>query len=147
MSIKHQWLKRPDVKNEIIIKMYQSGSSSEQIGNELGLAKSSVSRRLKKLGIQLRNSSSYSGKDRYWLWKGEKYLDPIIRRYNQRKLRKWSKAVRDRDGHKCTKCGSLKYLHAHHKVPIELCIDSEIEFDTSNGITLCAKCHKAIHKK
>lgn len=148
MTIKNQWLKKPHVNSDEIKVLYEKGLSSTQIGKQLGLAKSSVSRRLKKLGVPLKKSKDYFGENRYWLWKGEDYIDPIVRKYNQRRLRKWSAEVRERDGHKCTNCGSQsKRLHSHHLIPIEQCINSEIEFDIENGITLCPKCHKAIHKE
>lgn len=148
MTIRNQWLKKPNVKNEVIIEMYQKGLSSEQIGKELGLAKSSVSRRLKKLGIKLRTSSDYEGKDRYWLWKGEFYRDPVSRKRSQRKHRNWSLAVRQRDGFKCTKCGASNCkLEAHHNPPIEECMKLGTEFSISNGVTLCIPCHRNIHKK
>jgi len=146
MSLKNQWLKKPSAKTEEIIALYKQGFTTTQIGEKVGLFKSSVGKRLKKAGVQLRSSSSYEGKERYWLWKGDNYLDPIARKRNQRKLRKWSKAVRDRDEWKCQDCGTSGRLHAHHLVSIEECIGSSLEFDTRNGITLCPKCHKKRHK-
>lgn len=147
MTIKNQWLKKPNVKNEDIIKLYQSGLTGTQIGIKLGLAKGSVTKRLKKLGFQLRKSSSYTRENRYWLWKGNDYIDPVIRKYNQRNLRKWSLAVRTRDGNKCIDCGRSDIrLHSHHIVKIQKSMDTPLEFDISNGITLCPKCHKNRHK-
>lgn len=139
--------KKPEVKTSEIIKLYNSGLSTKQIGEKLGLWKSSVGRRLIKAGINLRKSKDYSGETRYWLWKGNDYIDPITRKRNQRVLRKWSKDVRTRDENKCTNCNSTQKLDAHHIIPIEKCIDSNLEFDISNGITLCHKCHLSLHKK
>lgn len=148
MTEKHRWLKKPSIKTEDLLKLYESGLSGTQIGEKLGIAKSTVTRRLKKAGFNLKDSSSYSGKARYWLWKGEDYIDPIIRKYNQRRLRKWSEQVRTRDNHTCRDCGTNGVLlHSHHIVPIEDCINLPIEFDPENGITLCVKCHKARHKE
>jgi len=139
---------KPHIKTEDLISLYNQGKSSTQIGNEVGMCRSSVSRRLIKNGITLRKSDDYKGKNRYWLWKGDTYIDPIIRRYNQRQLRKWSKQVQLRDNYTCQDCGKTGvYLHAHHIVKIQECIDSKIEFDISNGITLCVKCHKHRHKE
>lgn len=153
MTLNHQWLKKPLATTDKMKKMYAKGLSSEQIAKELHLAKSSVSRRLKKAGIKLRTSSEYEGKGRYWLWKGANYLDPITRKRNQRKHRKWSQAVQKRDGNICRDCGitsaesNLKHgLHAHHIVALKDCINSSLEFDVSNGVTLCPKCHKQRHK-
>ena len=147
MTLKNQWLKKPSAKTEEIIALYKQGLSTTQIGEKVGLFKSSVGKRLKKAGIVLKKSSDYQGADRYWLWKGEDYIDPIIRKYNQRRLRKWSKSVRERDGNKCQDCGkSSRRLHSHHLVPIEMCVGLPLEFDVDNGVTLCPKCHKARHK-
>jgi len=47
--------------------------------------------------------------------------------------------VKDRDGWKCTKCGSSEDLHAHHIIPWRQ--DQSKRFDIDNGITLCCSCH------
>ncbi len=140
--------KKPHIKTEEILALYNQGLSCRQIGDKVGMWKSAVGLRLKKLGISPRKSTEYSGSKRYWLWKGNDYLPPIIRKYNQRKLRKWSLGVRKRDKFTCQDCGITNVkLHAHHIVRIQDCINSEIEFDIKNGITLCAKCHKHRHKE
>jgi hypothetical protein len=55
----------------------------------------------------------------------------------------WSALVRERDG-KCTECGSIDDLHAHH---IKAFKDyPELRYDVNNGITLCGKCHRDYHK-
>ncbi len=146
MTLKNQWLKKPSVKTEELIRLYEQGLTTTQIGDRVGLFRSSVGKRLKKAGITLRSSKDYEGERRYWLWKGVDYLDPIARKRNQRKLQKWSRAVRERDGHICKDCGTSGRLHAHHIVCLQECIDSSLEFDVSNGVTLCPKCHGKRHK-
>lgn len=147
MTVKNQWLKKPSVDTRQLIILYQSGLSTEQIGKRVGLFKSSVGKRLKKAGVPLRKSADYEGASRYWLWKGEDYLDPVTRKRNQRKHRMWSNTVRDRDGNRCTSCNEPHWrLHAHHIVAIKDCIGSSLEFDVDNGVTLCPKCHKKRHK-
>lgn len=152
MTLNHRWLKKPQATTARMRQMYESGLSSEQIGKELHLAKSSVSRRLKKAGVKLRTSSNYEGKLRYWLWKD---LDrsPMERKRGARKHRQWSHAVLKRDGNICQDCGitseqaNLKHgLHAHHIVALKDCINSSLEFDVDNGVTLCPKCHGKRHK-
>ncbi len=146
--MKHSNSKKPQIDTNEIVTLYEKGLSTTQIGEKLGMFKSSVGKRLKKAGISTRRSKDYEGEKRYWLWKGQDYIDPIIRKYNQRRLRKWSKAVRDRDNHTCQDCGRKDTrLHAHHIVFIQNCINSELEFDPKNGITLCVKCHKHRHKE
>ena len=75
-------------------------------------------------------------------WKDGRSLDRERARYSG-KLTRWKKAVKERDGNKCTECGSDQYLHAHH-------IKSFSEFpeladDVSNGITLCEFHHSVVH--
>lgn len=138
--------RHPNISTADLIELYNTGLSATQIGTKVGMWKTAVSYRLKKAGIKLKKSSDYSGDKRYWLWKGKDLLDPITRKRNQRLHRKWSLAVRTRDNHKCRECGVTKVrLHAHHIIFLEDCINSKLEFDIDNGITLCPPCHKAIH--
>ena len=58
---------------------------------------------------------------------------------------KWRDSVRERDGWKCVKCESTERIQAHHiysfiKYP-------NLRFELANGLTLCAKCHRELHKK
>jgi hypothetical protein len=54
------------------------------------------------------------------------------------------KLVLERDNWKCQKCNSTSDLHCHHFEGIEI---NKIESaDVDNCITLCKKCHNAIHK-
>lgn len=135
------------ISTDEILKLYNSGLSCGQIGKKLEMHRVSVRKRLRKIGIHPRPSSEYIGSKRYW--KGGDYIDPIIiRKYNQRKLRKWSLAVRTRDNHTCQDCGITGVrLHAHHLLRIEECINTKFEFDIDNGETLCTKCHKHRHKE
>jgi hypothetical protein len=55
----------------------------------------------------------------------------------------WASMVKLRDG-KCTQCGSVYDLHAHH---IKSYKDNEaLRFDVNNGVTLCGQCHREYHK-
>ena len=55
------------------------------------------------------------------------------------KSREWSKAVKERDGNKCTICGETENLHTHHiKTWNEY---PELRYELSNGITYCWSCH------
>lgn len=47
--------------------------------------------------------------------------------------------ILDRDGNKCTQCGSNKKLQIHHKKSVGQY--PELALDENNVITLCAKCH------
>lgn len=72
--------------------------------------------------------------------KGKKYAKSTLR--SSTLSREWAKKVKERDGWKCTKCGSQKNLHAHHIVPWKE--KKELRFDVNNGITVCNSCHAKI---
>jgi len=59
-----------------------------------------------------------------------------------KKLKEWSRLVRERDKNKCVICKESKYLHAHHILPKEAKIYNFLKFDVNNGISLCPKHHK-----
>lgn len=55
----------------------------------------------------------------------------------------WASMVKLRDG-KCTECGSVYDLHAHHVKQYKS--HPDLRYDVNNGITLCAVCHREHHK-
>ena len=63
---------------------------------------------------------------------------------NRRKLRVWTKAVKERDKH-CQHCYSDENLHAHHIVPKSKF--PQYAYDLDNGQTLCRDCHLIEHFK
>lgn len=64
---------------------------------------------------------------------------------NNYQYRKWRQSVLKRDGYKCAICGSKKNLEAHHIKPFAHF--ENYRLDINNGITLCRKCHKQVHKE
>lgn len=56
----------------------------------------------------------------------------------------WSTMVKERDGNKCTRCGSIYELHAHHVHSYKS--HPDLRYEVSNGITLCAVCHRIEHR-
>ena len=58
----------------------------------------------------------------------------------------WRMNVFDRDGFTCQLCGQVGgKLNAHHIKPYAKY--PELRLDVNNGITLCERCHRALHKK
>lgn len=75
-----------------------------------------------------------------------KYNDgsPIDER-DMYKMKAWRKAVFERDGYDCAKCGKHGgKLNAHHKSGYNLDLEKRLNVD--NGITLCEQCHINFHK-
>jgi hypothetical protein len=58
----------------------------------------------------------------------------------------WRKSVYERDNYTCQVCGDNKggNLNAHHLDGYEWCVEKRTL--TTNGITLCDRCHKYFHK-
>lgn len=81
-------------------------------------------------------------------WKHEKFpWEKTNKDYRQsNEYKKWREAVFIRDGFKCQICGQVGgALNAHH---IKTFKDfPKLRFEVSNGITLCEKCHRELHKE
>lgn len=58
----------------------------------------------------------------------------------------WRRAVFERDHYTCVICGQVGgELNAHHIKPFK---DFEADrFNINNGVTLCVKCHRQVHKE
>lgn len=82
-----------------------------------------------------------------WCSGGEKLRGVILKdklhKRNTKQLNKWAVYIKNRN-EKCVFCGSEENLHAHHIRPIS--VAKKYQYDIYNGITLCEKCHKRIHR-
>lgn len=67
------------------------------------------------------------------------------------KYKDWCRKIYERDGFKCTKCGSKKNMQTHHIIPFSVIYeecklmgikDFSPIFDVDNGETICEDCHK-----
>lgn len=147
------WLKR---------QYLVEGKSTPVIAREIGCGIRTVASALGRHGIAARSSGSEKGhtratdESRHKLSEARrgKYLgsdnpnwmggialkDPDRNRYPSKM---WVKAVKDRDGWQCTKCGATERLHAHH---IKRWRDyPELRYEVSNGVTLCHEHHEEAH--
>lgn len=82
--------------------------------------------------------TAMKGANSHW-WMGGKTKEKQIIRTSAR-YKKHRQAVLERDGYKCTMCGSTDNLEIHHIH--EFCEHPELVFEISNTITLCHNCHQ-----
>ena len=100
---------------------------------------------LTKAGIEHPNGLGRNNKgENHWNWKGGITPENQIGRASSG-YTKWRMAVFQRDDFTCACCGTVGgRLNAHHIVP--WAEDKSLRFDINNGITLCEKCHKELHR-
>lgn len=93
----------------------------------------------------------------HYRWNGgSSRLNISIRQMNEN--RRWTDAVRDRDGERCVDCGATGDLNSHHLVELaeliaRLGIKSRDDaranaselWNLDNGVTLCEPCHYVRH--
>ena len=105
------------------------------VGWSKGLTKQTDAR-LQKTGKQKQN---------HWAWKGGvSSINALIRQTPTYK--QWRKDVFERDNFTCRKCFQRGgNLEAHHIE--EFALNHDLRFNVDNGLTLCVKCHKELHRK
>jgi len=113
------------------------------IAQKVGCTRQTVSKWVKKHGLQSRGPGALTG-PKNPNWKGGRV--PYGPGWNKRKKRQ----VRERDGHKCVDCGMIqaehkdKYgekLHVHHLRKARDVDDPEERNAPENLVTLCRGCH------
>lgn len=92
-------------------------------------------------------ASEYNGRsgEFHWNWQGGK--TPVNQRERSSKeYAEWRKAVFERDGFTCQLCGQVGGgLQAHHIQHWSTNVNER--YQVQNGVTLCKKCHKELHKE
>lgn len=124
--------------------------SAEDIAREFGVAGVTVTRNLRRVGIEVRDAKEskigvFAGAKNA-SWKGG--VTPERQRLY--KTQQWRQLVRfifERDQFRCQRCGvgqaSKHHLHAHHIKP--WADNEQLRFETTNLITLCRDCHLWVH--
>lgn len=108
----------------------------------------SEARYLKHSGIGATNAHASERNGKVVIWIGNKApweeTNKDIR--NSSKYSKWRLKVFERDQFTCRHCGQVGgELNAHHIKPFAKY--KELRFTVSNGLTLCIKCHRRVHRK
>jgi hypothetical protein len=81
----------------------------------------------------------------HWNWKGGITPENSVIR-NSNEYRNWRKAVYQRDDYTCQFCGAYGgKLNAHHIKRFSENVEGRVDVD--NGVTLCAECHKRVHRR
>jgi hypothetical protein len=78
-------------------------------------------------------------------WYENNGLGETAKKRNNWSYKKFRAACLKRDGYMCRICGSNKDLQVHHIEPFATF--PALRYEPSNGITLCSKCHKELHRK
>lgn len=106
------------------------------------LAKEFMVEKNKKWGLEHRGEKHPS-------WNPELTEEDRIRNrsgLDDGRVNEWRASIFIRDNRRCQVCNvKNKNLNAHHLDGWNWC--KEKRFDTENGITLCASCHRRFHKK
>lgn len=79
------------------------------------------------------------------VWNSRRRRQPIEtpkQFYGRRARRAWRKAVLQRYGSACVRCGALEDVHAHHVVPVRKALGRAL--DVENGQPLCSRCHRTV---
>lgn len=85
-------------------------------------------------------------KEAHWNWKGgTSSKNSLVR--NSPEYKDWRSKVFKRDNWTCQKCSKRggQRIEAHHVKKVSEFPD--LIFEVENGLTLCVKCHKALHKE
>ena len=70
----------------------------------------------------------------------------VVEERNMTAMKEWRKAVYEKDGYECVRCGRHGgKLNAHHIDSYDNYIEERLDVD--NGATLCDSCHIAFHKE
>jgi thymidylate synthase (FAD) len=141
------------------------GRSAGDIATEAGVTAEAIHHWLRKHGIQRRTTAEARAL-KHWGVSGAqnpmhgktgaanpRYVDGSSperqRLYAQGHGRSFLAAIRDRDGHRCQKCGAARSdarsLHVHHIKP--WAGNEALRFDPSNVVSLCRECHEWVHSR
>jgi len=150
--------------DELIVRLYTTTNKSmPEVAKEVGMPYDTLKKRLRRMGVKGDRVKSMVGRPKSEELK-EKLSKPRfctrgssnpnwrggIAIINHRRYRvkyyyqTWTKKVFERDGYICQGCGIKGgNLEGHHILPVEFF--PEKEYEISNGITLCKKCHNKVH--
>lgn len=141
------------------------GRSSVEIAEEAGTTDAAIIYWLRRHGIPRRTAAQVRA-IKHWGASGQanpmygktgkanpRYVDGSSperqRMYARGAGKAFIRAVLERDGYRCRRCGApkrgAKSLHAHHVAP--WAGNEALRFDPENAVTLCRSCHSWVHSR
>lgn len=152
----------PKRSSPLIVKLWALRRLSDLLGFSRRPTDDEVNRRLERWGVVTpalcmivimdKNSSAISRAACAdlleffmpgWRQKASSEALGMVVERNDTEVRKWRRAVFERDGRRCVSCGSDDQLEAHH---INRWVDAPwLRVVVDNGMTLCEACHRARH--
>lgn len=125
----------------LIISLYQSGKTAVYIAKQFGCTNTTIANRLIHNGIKMHPQTGEHSSN----WKGG-ITPELMAARNNTQYDRWRIAVFERDNYTCQNCDDRQghNLNAHHI--ISFARNKELRYNIDNGITLCAPCHRRIHR-
>jgi hypothetical protein len=150
---KKQYLNEKDILNKYVNERIRV----EDIAKDYNCSIHPINDILRKHKVKRKQSDSLTGrlvKEKNPNWRGGKTsygkMRSEIPNYSTR-INKWRKSVNKLCGNICYLCLKKSKVDAHHIISVREIVreklNSELVFDSNNGITICRDCHKKIHYK
>lgn len=132
----------------VATKYRRRGATMRSVSVEIGVSKAVIGRVLREAGepAKAANAERPTGPD-HPSWRHDLTAEEREQRRDMAKQAKWRARVYERDGYTCQCCGDARggNLHAHHVR--DHATNKGERWKVSNGVTLCAPCHRAFHSR
>lgn len=142
---------RTKINERAVVRMYyEPGQSIKTVAEHFGVERGIIGRILHERGAPIKHITevreTLTGPDHH-SWRHDISDEEREQRRDANKQAEWRDKVYARDGFACRRCGDDRggNLNAHHIEGHSYA--KEIRWEVSNGVTLCADCHRAFHRR